>query len=32
MSLVTVRDGKITEGWDCWDLGTLTASFSSPII
>jgi steroid delta-isomerase-like uncharacterized protein len=23
MSFVTVRDGKITEGWDCWDYGAL---------
>jgi predicted ester cyclase len=29
MSFVTVRDGKIIEGWD---LGTLTATLSSPII
>jgi steroid delta-isomerase-like uncharacterized protein len=30
MSLVTVRDGKITEGWDCWDYGALTTTLSSP--
>jgi steroid delta-isomerase-like uncharacterized protein len=30
MSFVTVRDGKITEGWDCWDYGTLTTTLSAP--
>ena len=30
MSFVTVRDGKITEGWDCWDYGSLTTTLSSP--
>ena len=30
MSFVTVRDGKITEGWDCWDHGSLTTTLSSP--
>ncbi len=30
MSFVTVRDGKITEGWDCWDFGSLTTTLSSP--
>jgi steroid delta-isomerase-like uncharacterized protein len=29
MSFVTVRDGKITEGWDCWDFGAPTAPLSS---
>jgi hypothetical protein len=29
MSFVTVRDGKIAEGWDCWDFGTLTTALSS---
>lgn len=23
MTLLTVTDGKITEGWDCWDVGSL---------
>ena len=32
MSFVTVRDGKITEGWDCWDYGALTATLSSPTV
>jgi steroid delta-isomerase-like uncharacterized protein len=32
MSFVTVRDGKITEGWDCWDQGSLIRSLSSPSI
>jgi steroid delta-isomerase-like uncharacterized protein len=32
MSFVTVRDGKITEGWDCWDYGALTATLSSPMV
>jgi predicted ester cyclase len=32
MSFVMVRDGKIIEGWDCWDLGTLTTTLSSPIV
>jgi len=32
MSFVTVRDGKITEGWDCWDYGGLTATLSSPMV
>jgi steroid delta-isomerase-like uncharacterized protein len=31
MSFVTVRDGKITEGWDCWDYGALMTTLSSPI-
>ena len=30
MSFVTVRDGKITEGWDCLDHGSLTTTLSSP--
>src|SRR5262245_9053353 len=30
MSFVTVRDGKITNGWDCWDYGALTKTLSSP--
>ena len=29
MSFVTVRDDKITEGWDCCDLGASTAALSS---
>jgi predicted ester cyclase len=32
MSFVTVRDGKTTEGWDCWDYGALTDTLSSPTI
>ena len=32
VSFVTVRDGKITEGWDCWDYGALTATLSSPMV
>ena len=32
MNFVTVRDGKITEGWDCWDYGALTATLSSPMV
>lgn len=32
MSFVIVRDGKITEGWDCWDYGALTTTLSSPSI
>ena len=31
MSFVTVLDGKITEGWDCWDYGALTTTLSSPM-
>ena len=23
MTLITVKDGKVTEGWDCWDFGSL---------
>ena len=30
INFVTVRDGKIAEGCDCWDYGTLTATLSSP--
>jgi steroid delta-isomerase-like uncharacterized protein len=30
ISLVTVRDGKITEGWDCRDYGSVTTTLSSP--
>jgi hypothetical protein len=30
MSFVTIRDGKITEGWD-WDYAALTTTLSSPI-
>jgi steroid delta-isomerase-like uncharacterized protein len=29
MSFVTIRNGKITEGWDCWDFGAPTAALSS---
>ena len=32
MSFVTVRDGKITERWDCWDYGALTATLSPPMV
>jgi predicted ester cyclase len=32
MSFVAVRDGKITEGWDCWDYGALTDRLSSPTV
>jgi predicted ester cyclase len=32
MSFVTARDGKITEGWDCWDYGALTHTLSSPTV
>jgi steroid delta-isomerase-like uncharacterized protein len=28
ISLVYVADGKITEGWDCWDFGSLMAELS----
>lgn len=30
MSFVTVSDGKITEGWDCWDFNALVTTLSSP--
>jgi predicted SnoaL-like aldol condensation-catalyzing enzyme len=26
MSFLTVKDGKITEGWDCWDRSTFMAA------
>jgi hypothetical protein len=28
--LVTVSDGKITEGWDCWDFNAPVTTLSSP--
>ena len=28
MTFVTVADGKVTEGWDCWDMGSLMANLS----
>lgn len=29
MSFITVKNGQITEGWDCWDQGTLFQSLSA---
>jgi len=26
MSFLTIQNGKITEGWDCWDQGALVSS------
>jgi len=28
MSFITVADGKITEAWDSWDMGSLMASLA----
>jgi len=26
MSFLTIKDGQITEGWDCWDRGTFMSA------
>ena len=31
MSWFTVRDGKLAEGWDAWNLGNLLDSLRSPV-
>jgi steroid delta-isomerase-like uncharacterized protein len=30
MTWLVFRDGKISEGWDCWDLGGLMKSLRGP--
>jgi hypothetical protein len=30
MCIVHIRDGKLVEGWNCWDVGTALRAANAP--